>query len=491
MRKIITIIICLMGMGSASAQTPQKYTERLDSIITSLEFGNGSKYVFQYDEDGRLVELVHYFQRDGQWSDPEQKLYQYDEQGRITTIVTNSTLGGRKYEPFRERAEYDTEGHLVSWTYEQESANNGEWYLRGKKMFEYDAQGNQTAVMEYNATLMEQLKEKLKHEKEYDKQGRLTTQRDYEFIAGDSWLWRTYSYLYDKKGNLVEIKRLFSERYESRPSYAGMTIKKTYDQQGRVTSQSTEFEEQFSKDEYYYDTHGNLIQIATFFPFDGRLEHEKNMTFTYDMDTPASSVMGLSSPGVLNTDFALKNQLNLTCKPLSVYANENNAPRRHEEATYYYSPIEEPVSPTSLSQMDSIKRYEYLVKKSKEVIMNFGHGYHSACTTPKITGPFVFDENDGLYRSDYKKHRGKMYYKVVYSYDQTKLFFSYDYVAYTLIWETNGEPMAVGFGNGMGKHFLERPYKKWIEMGVKEEDTIPYEEDEALKRFYEKKHLGK
>ena len=175
MRKIITIIICLMGMGSASAQTPQKYTERLDSIITSLEFGNGSKYVFQYDEDGRLVELVHYSQRDGQWGDPEQKLYQYDEQGRITTIVTNSTLGGRKYEPFRERAEYDTEGHLVSWTYEQESANNGEWYLRGKKMFEYDAQGNQTAVMEYNATLMEQLKEKLKHEKEYDKQGRLTT----------------------------------------------------------------------------------------------------------------------------------------------------------------------------------------------------------------------------------------------------------------------------------------------------------------------------
>ena len=34
MRKIITIIICLMGMGSASAQTPQKYTGRLDSIVT-------------------------------------------------------------------------------------------------------------------------------------------------------------------------------------------------------------------------------------------------------------------------------------------------------------------------------------------------------------------------------------------------------------------------------------------------------------------------
>ena len=115
--------------------------------------------------------------------------------------------------------------------------------------------------------------------------------------------------------------------------------------------------------------------------------------------------------------------------------------------------------------------------------MKFGLGYHSACTTPKITGPFVFDENDGLYRSDYKKHRGKMYYKVVYSYDQTKLFFSYDYVAYTLIWETSGEPMAVGFGNGMGKHFLERPYKKWIEMGVKEEDTIPYEEAPSKSRY--------
>ncbi len=480
MRKIITIIIFLMGMGSASAQTPQKYTERLDSIITSLEFGNDSKYVFQYDGDGRLVELVCYSQRDGQWGDPEQKLYQYDEQGRITTIVTHSTYGGRKYEPLRERAEYDTEGHLVSWTWEQESANNGEWYLRGKKTFEYDAQGNQTAVMEYHATLMGQLKEKLKHEKEYDQQGRLITQRDYEFIAGDPWLWRTYSYLYDKQGNLVETKRLFSERYESRPSYADMTIKKTYDQQGRVTSQSTEFEEPFRKDEYYYDTHGNLIQIATFFPFDGRLEHEKNMTFTYDMDTPVSSVMGLSSPGVLNTDFALKNQLNLTCKPLSVYANERDDPRHHEEATYYYSPMEEMVSPTSLSQMDSVKRYEYLVKLAREVIKNFGPGYYREYKKPDISELRVFSDNNAQH-PEIQRNVGRKYYTVTFLYDKTQERLEWDYAAQVSIWEDDGEPKDVMFGHNLGIDFAFRPYRQWVKEGIKDDDIMPYQSHSLLR----------
>ena len=145
----------------------------------------------------------------------------------------------------------------------------------------------------------------------------------------------------------------------------------------------------------------------------------------------------------------------------------------------------------NLSKMDSVKRDEYLINKSKEVIMNFGFDYLSACNSPEITGPFVFDEHDGFYRPEMKRNKGKKYYRVTYSYDHTKFFFSWDYAAYTLIWEKSGEPMAVGFGNGMGKHFLERPYGKWIEMGVKEDDKIPYEEDKILKQSYEKKHAGK
>lgn len=145
----------------------------------------------------------------------------------------------------------------------------------------------------------------------------------------------------------------------------------------------------------------------------------------------------------------------------------------------------------NLSKMDSVKRNEYLINKSKEVIMNFGFGYLSACNSPAITGPFVFDKHDGFYRSEMKRNKGMKYYRVTFSYDQTKFFFSWDYAAYTLIWEKSGEPMAVGFGNGMGKHFLERSYRRWIEMGVKEEDKIPYEEDNISKKYYETKQSGK
>ena len=140
---------------------------------------------------------------------------------------------------------------------------------------------------------------------------------------------------------------------------------------------------------------------------------------------------------------------------------------------------------TNLSKLDSVKRNDYLVERAKEVVMNFGPGYHYACDTPEITGPFIFDEKDEYYSPKYKKERGKKYYKITFNVDRTKFFFSWGYAAQVSIWEKSGEPLSVGFGNGMGKYFLGRSYKTWVEMGIKEEDTIPYEESELLKRIHD------
>lgn len=142
---------------------------------------------------------------------------------------------------------------------------------------------------------------------------------------------------------------------------------------------------------------------------------------------------------------------------------------------------------THLRKMQQGERNEYLVKLSKEVIKNFGPDYYHVCDSSEITGPFVFDESHGLFRPSNKNYRGRKYYKVTFVVDSTKHFFSWGYAAYVLVWEKSGEPMQVMFGNGMGKHFLGRSYRKWLEMGLQEEDIMPYEESELLKQIYEEK----
>ena len=56
MKRFNLFLILLALTSCAWAQT--KYTQRLDSIISDVPGGNPSKYVFHYDEEGRLVEQI-------------------------------------------------------------------------------------------------------------------------------------------------------------------------------------------------------------------------------------------------------------------------------------------------------------------------------------------------------------------------------------------------------------------------------------------------
>ena len=123
MKRFNLFLILLVLASCAWAQT--KYTERLDSIVTDFEYGRTVKYVFHYDEEGRLAERLFYAMWDGKWTNREQRLYSYDENGRVV-METNYSLDEKNVEPSREQVEYDDMGRISLWKYEQE---RDEWYV--------------------------------------------------------------------------------------------------------------------------------------------------------------------------------------------------------------------------------------------------------------------------------------------------------------------------------------------------------------------------
>lgn len=483
MKRFNLFLILLVLASCAWAQT--KYTQRLDSIISDVAYGRPSKFVFHYDEEGRLVEQLYYGKWDGEWANGEQRLYVYDEKGRVTTVSTYS-LEEKNVAPTRERVEYDDKGRISMWTLEMYDKKREEWYgftSGGTRKYEYDAQGNVISnTYGINAlSLNGEFRPQMRSEMEYDKKGRLTIQRDYRYdmkvLDGEKQLQHTDRYTYDKQGRLTTIVK------DGLDSYYNGTEHYTYDKQGRIASHVREGHGIPQKEEYYYDPHGNLIQIATFLLFDdGEWEHDWNEMFTYDLSTPVSSVMGLSCPEVLSTDPFLKKKLNLTSKPLSVYWSYAE-PRYHEsqEVVYYYSDIEEPAPSSSsnnicLSQMDSVKRNEYLMKLAREVVLNFGPGYYRDNLNPTISDLKVFSDSSLVERfPEAQQKLGKKYYVVTIPYDHTQEQLEWSYAAEVEIWEDDGEPKGVMFGHNLGYHFTFRPYREWVKNGIKEDEIMPYQ----------------
>ena len=485
MKKLSFILILLALASCTWAQTKAHYTERLDSIISDDEFGRPSKFVFHYDEGGRLVEQLYFSKWDGKWANGEQRLYAYDEKGRVTTVSTYSLEEERNITPIRERVEYNDKGRISSWTLESYDKKRDEWHESmhdGTRKYEYDAQGNQICNMYgINSPFLNgKFRPQTRSEMEYDKKGRLITQRDYKYdmkiLDGEKQLQHTDRYTYDKQGHLTSIVKDGVDNYYKGKEYY------TYDNQGRLTSHVKEGGIAIpQKEEYYYDPHGNLIQIATFILFDGEWEHTRNTSFTYDLDTSVSSVLGLSCPEVLTTERFLKKKLNLTSKPVGVSENDVDGARAHKsnEVVYYYSDIDTLTSLATdihLSQMDSVKRYEYLVKLAREVVLNFGPGYYRDNMNPTISDLRVFSDSSLVKRfPEAKRNLGRKYYTVTIPYDHVQERLEWDYAANVEIWEDDGEPKGVMFGHGLGIHFTFRPYREWVKAGVKEDEIMPYQ----------------
>lgn len=462
MKKLIFLIVLLFLGQVAWGQRNHQYTERLDSIVTNLGFKNPSKYVFRYDEEGRLTERICYCWSGGKWTDPEHWFYTYDESGRLVAVVEDGILGNQQRTPFRTKMEYDDQGNLVSLIFDRDFDNDGSWCLQGWRQLKYDAKGNLAFMTEFQESFPKS-KERASHEMEYDGKGRLITLREYETNNGERLLKHLYQHTYDKKGRLRETTRVNGESdvKDSRPDVA---IKKDYDKQGRVVFTSRRMAgmlDEVCEEEYCYDSHGNLAKVESYsFLGEGEREHDWTIAFLYDQNMNASSVMGLSCPEVLEADDALKEGLNMSRKPLCVEKRYTNHDHLHEYTYYYYSPIEEPAQSVSLSMMDEAQRYEYMVELAKEVVMDFGSDYYQEYRSPEISELKVFS-SDYEY-PDFQKNVGRKFYTVTFSYDKTRTRLEWGYAAQVEIWEDSGEPKGVMFGHGLGLSFILTPYRECV-----------------------------
>lgn len=128
----------------------------------------------------------------------------------------------------------------------------------------------------------------------------------------------------------------------------------------------------------------------------------------------------------------------------------------------------------NLDKMNESERNQYLIKLAKEVTKNFGPGYYREYSKPVIVKE-VFETN--LKHDELRKLIGREYYTVTFPYDKTKEHLETDYTSQVKIWKDTGEPFAVGFGNGWGRHFIGGlSYKEHLQVGIEEDEIIQYQQ---------------
>jgi hypothetical protein len=135
------------------------------------------------------------------------------------------------------------------------------------------------------------------------------------------------------------------------------------------------------------------------------------------------------------------------------------------EDQMHFEPID---GKLALSQMTEEARNEYLLKKSKEVVLNFGPEWYQEPMTTTIRGPVAYHAMD----SRSQKYNGRQCYFVSYYYDKYKdTGFSR---AFTVcIWEEDGEPEGILYGNEHGQAFFGS-YNKMVKDGVKKEQQMSF-----------------
>ena len=129
----------------------------------------------------------------------------------------------------------------------------------------------------------------------------------------------------------------------------------------------------------------------------------------------------------------------------------------------------------NLGKMPEIKRNEYLLMKSKEAIMYFGPEWYKEPMSVEISKVSVFfDEINN--HPKIQKCNGRRYYTVTYRYNKYLNPKGLFYACKVTIWEDDGEPEGILFGNEMGMTFIFRLYKDWVKDGVKKEEQMPFDE---------------
>ncbi len=125
-----------------------------------------------------------------------------------------------------------------------------------------------------------------------------------------------------------------------------------------------------------------------------------------------------------------------------------------------------------LSRKPEEKRNTYLRQLAREVVLNTGPDWYREYGEWEVTGPFVYETPS----TEPKRVAsiGRKYYRVTSWYDKNAETLNWFYASEVEIWENDGQPKGVIFGEGMGWNFWTSPYKNWIESGITEKQMWPY-----------------
>ena len=293
--------------------------QKLDSVVVkysngdyiSCEFdaeGNVTKYdefsqgghsqvFYSYDADGNCTALIKMINPySGQWQEVQKEEYTYDAKGRTTRTISSVLVAGTWKPQYKTEDTFDAHDNNTNYTaYEyQEDLKSWKTTYMWKDDYTYNANGQITKDVTSSWTTDDGWVKISMYEYEYDDKGRETSQLRSDWISS-SWVnnYKTttaYSIpdegifyvlinteIWNKSTNKWEVNQLDGYTYyENGPWYYHSVAiytnsswtpysvtNRTYDSDGKLLSDVTEYQSDHSTEstEYSYDDNGNKIAV--------------------------------------------------------------------------------------------------------------------------------------------------------------------------------------------------------------------------------------
>ena len=245
---------------SASLRAATVQAMQLDSIIyCSPEGENQSKYVYQYNEQGKRTEELGYKWDNSSWENNSLYQYEYDSKGNLV-LVSCSTFNGSEWKlHWKDVYTFDDANNQTSTSY---NYYNNEGEMTSQSYYEYNSEGYPTKY-EYKELRNDVLTLVEQSQYVYDSNNNQTHSETKMLDENGEWYYTSYyNYGYNSQGwqTLYETYNWDADKgelylYEGRYS--------EYDDNGYRTSYETkwwtgsEYERNFEK--YAYDTDGWII----------------------------------------------------------------------------------------------------------------------------------------------------------------------------------------------------------------------------------------
>jgi len=356
MQTIKIILLLLTFTLTTYANIPPQTTYNENKHLLAIEYEDGSTILYEYDGEGKLlfVETTH---PDGTSTQelkntsglPSSKVdeaglstqYGYDT-SRTMPLLNQVTLANNAVTHYsydsqgKKLSQTDALSHTTSWSYTDKGQLHTETLPQGEvKTFSYDAQGKQSQITDYANKAQKFI---------YDSYDRLVR---IELADGS-----TTTYAYTPSGRVKTI------------TDSQGTIANTYDNRGRLKSQTTSTGSVTVTLSYSYDAVGNIVEIVT---------PQTSITKTYDALNRLKTVT--DSSGVI---------------------------------TYSYDAIGRNTTIDYSNGMQTTYEYD-----SRNRIINIAHTNSSG----DVLQSFAYTLNDKGYRTKIVEHSGR---EVAYTYNEVE-----------------------------------------------------------------------